>query len=524
MAYPPKAAFYEQYADIAMKQQQMYGIPASVTLAQMYIESAGGGSRLARQGNNYFGIKCPPGWVASGKPYGLHDDDRPNEKFCYYGSVEESISHHSEFLMGKRYGRCQQLESTDYKGWATGLKACGYASAKNYATDLIRDIEAYGLNKYDQMAVADAQRKGITIGYARGQSYSVSTATPVTAVAAVAPSSGYCFPLAGSNLIMSDGFGKDPTAYRDHKHNGIDISAKRGDAVVSTETGVVVAVKTDMTEHDSQAVRKAHGNTGGNYVVVEYQRADGESYRVSYCHLTENGVAVKKGDTVNAGTVLGYVGSTGNSTGPHLHLTVRKGKDGVYSEASNPLNYLAELSVRGNLQGTVVKKGTSQDLLASIKPDAATLQPTPADQVLLAQQGQPQETLTPTDHMTMDDNWLSKVGNMNDPMQMLAFMMGQHGGMDSGMGLGGGDLISSMVSMLFMSAMALSSRGSGPAAEVVSTQTLPEEETLTPEEQRDAVIMRQRSTVDPDRARQLAAMNFDSECPEASEGQGVRLA
>ena len=77
-----KVAFFERYAPLAMAQQQKYGVPASVTLAQMYIESAGGKSNLAQTGNNYFGIKCSQQWLAEGKPYSLHHDDKPNEKFC----------------------------------------------------------------------------------------------------------------------------------------------------------------------------------------------------------------------------------------------------------------------------------------------------------------------------------------------------------------------------------------------------------------------------------------------------------
>ena len=86
-------------------------------------------------------------------------------------------------------------------------------------------------------------------------------------------------------------------------------------------------------------------------------------------------------------------------------------------------------------------------------------------------------------------------------MQMLAFMMGQNGG-SNGMGMGfGGDLISTVVGMLFASAMRLSARGSSVSSDVAASQS-----------------------VDPERARQLASMNFDSECPEAGESQGVRLA
>ena len=507
MAYPPKAAFYEQYAEAAMKQQQMYGIPASITLAQMYIESAGGGSRLAEKGNNYFGIKCPPGWVDSGKPWGLHSDDKPNEKFCYYSSVEESIQHHSEFLMGKRYSSCRQLDSTDYRGWATGLKACGYATASGYAQSLIGDIEAYGLNKYDQMAVADAQRKGIAIGYAQNQPQRSVVNTPSVGAPQLA-NSGYCFPVAGSNLVMSDGFGIAPTSYRNHSHNGIDLRANYQDVFA--------------TENHGKVVDTGYQKTGGNYVVVEYDRADGAKWRVSYCHLDK--IDVAKGDIVDAGKKLGLSGNSGNSTGPHLHLTVKYQDVGSGEfKTVDPLTYLAEVSVRGNLQGTVLKKGTNADLLASLKPNA-DVTPTPADQILLAQQGQQQGTAVPAEHVTMDDNWLSKIGNMNDPMQMLAFMMGQNGG-SNGVGMGfGGDLISTVVGMLFASAMALSARGSSVSSDVAASQSHENKEELSPEEERDAVIMRKRQTVDPERARQLASMNFDSECPEAGESQGVRLA
>ncbi len=152
MANSQRAAFYEKYAPLAMEQQQKYGIPASITLAQMAIESGGGTSRLAVNGNNYFGIKCTKDWLAAGKPYSLHNDDKPNEKFCNYASVEESIEHHSRFLMGKRYARCRQCGPVDYRGWATGLQSAGYATDGRYASTLVKEIEAYNLQRYDQQA------------------------------------------------------------------------------------------------------------------------------------------------------------------------------------------------------------------------------------------------------------------------------------------------------------------------------------------------------------------------------------
>ena len=302
-----KVAFFERYAPLAMAQQQKYGIPASVTLAQMYIESAGGKSNLAQTGNNYFGIKCSQQWLAEGKPYSLHHDDKPNEKFFNYATVEESINHHSQFLMGNRYAACRRYSDDDYRGWANGLQAAGYATNRNYANMLIADIEAYGLSKYDQQAKTLPR-------IAEQQTMPLAT------------SQGYSFPLAGENMVMSDGFGLSPTSYRNHAHNGIDLRAKYEDVLATENQGRVVTVGSDKTS--------------GNYAVVEYDRADGAKWRVSYCHL--DSVAVKQGDVVNAGQKLGVSGNTGNSTGPHLHLTVKHQASGTtavsYTHLTLPTN------------------------------------------------------------------------------------------------------------------------------------------------------------------------------------------
>lgn len=98
MSDEERQAFFERYAPLAMEQQQKYGIPASVTLSQMALESGFGGSRLAREGNNFFGVKAGLQWIRDGKPFGYYSDDRPNEKFRHYGSPEESLRDHSRVL------------------------------------------------------------------------------------------------------------------------------------------------------------------------------------------------------------------------------------------------------------------------------------------------------------------------------------------------------------------------------------------------------------------------------------------
>lgn len=503
MANAQKVAFFERYAPIAMEQQQKYGIPASITLAQMYLESGGGTSKLAVNGNNYFGIKCSSDWLAAGKPFSLHNDDRPNEKFCNYASVEDSVLHHSQFLMGSRYKNCRALDSTDYAGWARGLQAAGYATNKKYASILIADIEAYGLQKYDQQAVQLAQQKGVTIGYAKGQPIEIGTQHAVTNAVALTTAGNYCFPIAGDNLVMSDGFGKNPTSYRDHNHNGIDLRAKNQDVFA--------------TEDNGRVVDKGYQKSGGNYVTVEYDRADGAKYRISYCHLDK--INVEKGDAVNAGTKLGVSGNTGNSTGPHLHLTVKyQGVGESELKTIDPLKYLAEISVRGNLTGTVLKKGSNEDLLASIKGSVDTT-PTPTEVLLAQQTGNMMSSQQQQN--AQQGAVLAQAAGSNNESDLLSMLLAQNKeAMD------GGDIISSLVKKMLMGAVSMAmilDRASDDVAQNASdgVQQASQE---TEEEKAATLVRRQRESVNPSQARDLAQMNFDAEYPVQQQSQGQRLA
>ena len=111
------------------------------------LESGAGKSELARKGNNHFGIKCN-GWTGR-KTY--HDDDELQECFRAYDNAYQSYVDHSLFLKNSpRYARLFELKRSDYKGWAKGLKACGYATSPTYAQRLINIIELYELYKYDK--------------------------------------------------------------------------------------------------------------------------------------------------------------------------------------------------------------------------------------------------------------------------------------------------------------------------------------------------------------------------------------
>ena len=139
-----------QYADIAIRQMHKSKIPASIILAQGILESASGRGRLAVEANNHFGIKCH-GWKGA-KIY--HDDDRSQECFRKYNKAESSYEDHSEFLTGRsRYSSLFELNANDYKGWARGLRAAGYATDRKYPQKLISLIERYKLFAYDEFVL-----------------------------------------------------------------------------------------------------------------------------------------------------------------------------------------------------------------------------------------------------------------------------------------------------------------------------------------------------------------------------------
>jgi hypothetical protein len=143
--------YIQTYKDIAMREMREHKIPASITLAQGLLESGAGNSALAREAKNHFGIKCHKGWT--GKTYYM-DDDEKDECFRKYKNAEESFRDHSEFLCTRsRYASLFDLKITDYKGWARGLKAAGYATNPKYAQLLIDRIELYDLTKYDRIAL-----------------------------------------------------------------------------------------------------------------------------------------------------------------------------------------------------------------------------------------------------------------------------------------------------------------------------------------------------------------------------------
>ena len=107
-------------------------------------------------------------------------------------------------------------------------------------------------------------------------------------------------------------------------HYGLDIGAGFGDSVMAAASGTVIYVEEPVEGEN-------YGGSGyGNYCIVDH----GNGITTVYAHMRD--VYVSTGDSVSTGTVLGEVGSTGGSTGPHLHFEVRE-----WGTAVDPLGYLS---------------------------------------------------------------------------------------------------------------------------------------------------------------------------------------
>lgn len=358
--------YIEQYKDYAAEQMKRYGIPASVTLAQGILESANGKSQLSRDCNNHFGIKASKSWLQNGGQYRLFDDDKPNEKFCFYASVADSYEHHSKILANSdRYKACFNLSPDDYKGWTAGLQKGGYATNKQYASSLNAIIQQYHLDQYDQQVMIEMKKEGRAFGVENNplptKSAVLESRSATTAVQEKTGNTGfvlsdgqYSMPVMREEFILiTSKYGKrtDPMDHsKTQFHQGVDIKTKSDNVLATEDNGKVVKTSENT-------------NTGGGKtVVVEYDRGDGTKTQCVYMHLSS--ISVKVGDTVNAGQKLGVSGNTGTrTTGEHLHFGVRNVNSEGKQEYVNPAAYLAEISARGNLQVQALYNG--KDLLAN---------------------------------------------------------------------------------------------------------------------------------------------------------------
>lgn len=140
--------YVKRFAKTAIREMEGYGIPASITIAQGLLESNAGSSRLAKESNNHFGIKCRS--KCRGCTCRNYSDDDLYDMFRVFDSSWDSFREHSLLLQISRYAHLKKLGTKDYLNWAIGLKKAGYATDKNYHKKLIRIIEELDLHQFDK--------------------------------------------------------------------------------------------------------------------------------------------------------------------------------------------------------------------------------------------------------------------------------------------------------------------------------------------------------------------------------------
>lgn len=119
-------------------------------------------------------------------------------------------------------------------------------------------------------------------------------------------------------------------------HNGIDYGAAVGTQVKAIAPGKVIYAAPSTLKFPSGEP------AGGGYIVKLRHRVNGEWITSSYMHLKKGSLRVKKGDLVTEGQILALSGNTGESTGPHLHFEIQRGKRYIYT--SNGTRYTEPLS------------------------------------------------------------------------------------------------------------------------------------------------------------------------------------
>ena len=182
------------------------------------------------------------------------------------------------------------------------------------------EVSAYPDRYRNYEPVAEAILAALTSG--RGEA---GPANVVLAAGPVAQSARVVFPLPEGTWVLTSEFGPriHPITGEPSFHTGTDFAAPDGTPILAAADGTVT-------------VAEFSGGYGG-LIVIEHQ-IDGQSVATAYAHMWEHGIHVSRGDRVVAGQHIGDVGSSGNSTGPHLHFEVRPG--GTSGEAVDAAKWL----------------------------------------------------------------------------------------------------------------------------------------------------------------------------------------
>ena len=189
---------------------------------------------------------------------------------------------------------------------------------------LSEEIQEYYRQQREALAAQQAAAQSSSsddddeeINYSSGASYDGGAAEYIDA------GSGWTWPIPGCYTITG-GFGEGRSY---ESHGGTDIAASIGTPIYAANSGTVVATSNDCTHSSAGVGGCNHGGGYGNHVWIMHDNG----YETIYGHMIST--AVSPGQSVSAGQLIGYSGSTGWSTGPHLHFELR-----INGVRSNPMN------------------------------------------------------------------------------------------------------------------------------------------------------------------------------------------
>ncbi|BDG68081.1 hypothetical protein ENLAB_16450 [Enterococcus innesii] len=273
-------------------EEDLYG---SVMIAQAILESASGQSKLSQAPyHNLFGIKGT--YEGKGVIFKTQEDDGSGNLYTidatfrqyedyeatfndYAKLLKEGVAHDSDFYKGTWKSETESYED------ATEFLTGRYATDTQYGEKLNALIEAYALTSYDKEKAELPEGTDEMIH-------------PVM------------------NPVVSSTFGPRGDGF----HRGVDFAAPLGTPILASLAGTVI--------------RSEYHNSWGNYVAIEHENG----LTTLYAHNNQNLVTV--GQTVAQGEIIASMGSTGNSTGPHLHFEVSLSSSLAQDQLIDPLSVL----------------------------------------------------------------------------------------------------------------------------------------------------------------------------------------
>ena len=283
-------SFIQKIGEDARNVAQENDLYASVILAQAILETGAGSSTLSQAPYyNLFGIKgtfnSQGVYLATQEDNGYGQLSTILAQFRKYSGYEESFQDYAK-LMKKGITGNQEFYRGTWKSNASTYKEATQALTGTYATDIYYGeklnnlIETYDLTQYDE-----ARERVIS-------------------------ETNYMMPL--DSYTVTSEFGLRGSEF----HRGIDLAAPSGTPIKAAKSGKVIVADTHYS--------------WGNYVVIEHE--DGTT--MLYAHQEK--YIVNVGQQVGQGSLIGFVGSTGNSTGPHLHLELCTDNTSLKTKLQNP--------------------------------------------------------------------------------------------------------------------------------------------------------------------------------------------